>query len=134
MEPTSSGNIQWARYTPLEPHPDISSCGIRVRNRRQQGFCIWVIGRSKYTPRRSSLHYLSQIHHSYLVRKMFHNGKVVRDEEVGSPLCGLQAEQEVNQSPLHGNIQRRQGLIRHYQLGSGRESPRYRHPLFLSTA
>jgi hypothetical protein len=60
---------------------------------------------------RGHLHELPQVHDGDAVAEELDGGQVVRDEEAREPEPRLQLAQEVEHGGLHGDVERRHGLV-----------------------
>ena len=72
------------------------------------------------------------LHHRDGVADLPHHREVVRDEEVAEPELALQLLEQLEDLRLHGDVERRDGLVEHDDLGFDRERPGDRDPLPLA--
>ncbi len=75
---------------------------------------------------------LAEIHHRDAVADVLHHGEIVRDEQIGQPEALLQVLQEVDDLRLDRDIERRDRLVAHDQVGIGSERPRNADALALA--
>ena len=57
------------------------------------------------------------LHHDHVVGDLTHHGEIVRDEQVGEPLLGLQVVEQMQHLILHEHIQGGDGLIADNDVG-----------------
>jgi hypothetical protein len=61
----------------------------------------------------AQLRQFSQVHDGHPRGHIAHQAEVVRDEEIGEIEPALQVQQQRDDLPLHGDVQRRRRLIEH---------------------
>ena len=91
--------------------------GVRDGDGREQRLGIGVERVAVQLLRAGDLHDLAQIHDGHTVRDVLDHGKIVGHEQVGQAHLLLQADQHVDDLCLNGNVQRRDGLVHHEELG-----------------
>ena len=67
---------------------------------------------------------LAEIHHEDAVGDVADDVQVVRDEHVGEPELALEVLEQVQDLRLHGDVERRDGLVADDQLRIDREGAR----------
>jgi hypothetical protein len=72
-----------------------------------------------------------EIHHRHPVRDMLHHGEVVRDEEIGKIELPLEIAEQVDDLRLDRDVERRDRLVAHHELGVGRQRARNPNALAL---
>ena len=75
--------------------------------------------------------HFAQVHDDDLVRHIADDGKIVRDEYIGSLAVALQIEEQLADRRLHGHVERGERLIAENEFRRGEESPGDRDPLLL---
>ncbi len=79
--------------------------------------------------RRSKFHNLAKVHHAERVRNVFHDGQIVRNEQIRESKLLLQIRKQVENLRLNGAIQCGNRLVANHKLRLERERPRNRNPL-----
>ena len=105
---------------------------VDLRHRREQHVRVRVVGRRVHLLRGPDLAELAQVEHAHAVGQRSHDREVVRDEQVGDPLVGLQLAQQLDDARLHGDVERRQDLVAQHETGLRRERARDRDALALA--
>ena len=81
---------------------------------------------------RSHFRQLSQIHHGDPISQVLDHVQVVRDEQVGQVILGLQILEQVDDLRLNRHVQGRDRFIAHDQLRVQRQGARNADPLALA--
>ena len=94
----------------LEPDA-LALLAVRLRDRRQQRLGVGVVRRAEHRLGVAELHQPPEVEHGDAVGEVAHDAEVVRDEQVGDALVGLQLGQQVEDRRLHGDVERRGRLV-----------------------
>ena len=92
---------------------------IGKRHGIQQGAGIGMSRLAIHRLRLAQLDHVAQVHHSNAIADVLNNRKVMRDEQIGQIEFFLQILQQIDDLRLNGDIQRRDRLVSHDQLGIG---------------
>ena len=84
---------------------------------RQQGLRVGVVGLGEQFIRRRAFHHAAQIHDHHPVAEMLHHAKVMADEQVSQPQIFPQVHEQVQHLRLDRNVQRRDRLVTHNEIG-----------------
>jgi hypothetical protein len=105
MELATAGRICRRRYAAFQNNA--LPLGIWIRNGNGAEQCLGI-GKQRILENLlfgGILHQISQIHDTDGIGNMFHNGKIMGDEEIGKLILVLQILQKVNDLSLNGYIQ-----------------------------
>ena len=132
VKAASFGRIDGSRRVAFELV--LFSLGARNRNwnRSQQRLRVRMKRAREYLFRFGLFDYFAQIHYSHPVRYMFHDRKIMRDEQIGQLEFLLKLVEQVQYLRLNGNIERRHGFVAHYEFRIEREGARYAYALALT--
>ena len=100
-------------------------------SRREQGSGVGVERRGIERLGGGALHEPAQVHHRHAVCQVTHHREVVCDEQVGESAPRLEVGEQVQNLRLDGDVERRDGLVQHDELGFHRERPGDPHALAL---
>ena len=98
-----------------------------------QALGIGMLRRADERFRRRVLHDPAEIHDDDAVGDVFDDGEVMRNEQIRETVIALQVDQQVDHLGLDRDIQRRDRLVGHHQLGAKHQCARDRDPLALSS-
>jgi hypothetical protein len=91
-----------------------------------------VLGPGENLPYGAVLDDASALENGYGIRELADQRKVVGDEQVRQPQLVLQAEEQVDEAGLHGDVQRRGRLVQDDDVRPQHQRPGDRDPLALT--
>ena len=134
MEAAARGRIDWGRH--FAGQHDVFPYQVRVGGQRRgkqrtgvgvQGVVVDLLGVSVF-------HDLPQVHDGGIVGHVPHCRQIVGDEQEGDVELVLQNLQQVHHLGADGDIQRRNRLVEHNQLGVGHQGAGHGDALTLASA
>ena len=123
-EPATGRRVDRARHVALEADALTAAADrglLHVRNGRDQRLRVRVVRVQVERLPVGDLDDLAEVHHRDLGAEVPHDRQVVRDEQERDVEFLLQVLQQVDDLGLDGDVERRDGLVGHQQLGVERE-------------
>ena len=111
METATRRYIGGVERIATENHALALHARIGVWHSRDQGLRVGVLWRVENGLRRPLLHNNAKIHYRHLISDMFHDRKIMRDEDIGEAEFRLEIDKQVQNLGLDGDIQSRNRLI-----------------------
>ena len=128
VEDAARGRVGGARDVALEPDA-LALLAVDRRHGREQRLGVRVVRPAEHGFRGAELHQPAEVEHRDAVGEVADDAEVVRDEEVGGLALGLQLDQQVEDRRLHGDVERRGGLVADDEPRLARERARDRDAL-----
>ncbi|MGA0716167.1 MAG: hypothetical protein ACO3OO_13015 [Gemmobacter sp.] len=103
-----------------------------MRDRGDEGLRVRVFGRAEELRGRAGLDDAAGLEHDHAVGDRADHPEVVADEEIAQPVARLKAREQIEDPRAHREIEGRDGLVEHDQVGAQHERARERDALALA--
>jgi len=113
MKGTTARRVKGTRHVALQEQAPFSGGRVRLGRGAQKRLRIGMTGPAVHLTRGRELHHPAQVHDRDTLAYMFHDVKVVGDEQIAQPELFLKVAQEVDDLRLDGNVEGANRLIGH---------------------